>query len=283
MYGAIIGDVVGSRFEFNNHRNKNFELFTKKSEFTDDTIMTIAVLDLLLHEKELLSKNIVDKIKYYGRKYPSSYGIKFGYWLNGNSYDSYNSFGNGAAMRVSPIGWMAKNEEQVKEWSKKITEVTHSHPEGIKGAEVTAMCVYYAKNGKSKDFIKNYVGQYYDLEFNYEDLKKNYYFNETCQNTVPQAIYCFLISKNFEDCLRTSISIGGDSDTLAAISCGIAEAYYFNKNDKGLKKIQKKVIKYLPKEFLNILNEYLRSCNKNEQHRINLKKYNKRQEKEKNK
>lgn len=253
ILGAIVGDIVGSRFEFKNYRKKDFELFTKDSEFTDDTIMTIAILDLLVNKYELTKKNIIDRIKYYGRKYPSSYGGRFAYWLYSNSYADYNSFGNGSAMRISPVGWFAKNENEVIEWSKKITEVTHSHPEGIKGAEITAMCVYYAKIGKDKEFIKKYVSQYYDINFDYKELRKNYYFNETCQETVPQAIYCFLISKDFEDCIRTSISIGGDSDTLAAISCSIAEAYYYNKNDKKINEISKKAEKYLPKEFIKIL------------------------------
>lgn len=251
IMGAITGDVVGSRFEFKNFRSKNFDLLTEENEFTDDTIMTIAVLDLIVNNEELSTKKIVDKLKYYGRKYPSSYGGSFLYWLYSNSYNSYNSFGNGAAMRISPVGWFAKDENQVKEWSEKITEVTHSHLEGIKGAEVVAMCIYYARVGKNKDFIKKYVEQYYNLDFEYEYLKNNYKFNETCQETVPQAIYCFLISNDFEDCLRISISIGGDSDTLAAISCSIAESYY--KEDKTMKKIFNDVIKYLPKEFVKIL------------------------------
>ena len=130
-------------------------------------------------------------------------------------------------MRVSSVGWIANSEEEVRELSKKVTEVTHNHPEGLKGAEVTAMCVYYARMGKDKEFIKNYVEQYYDLNFDYEELRRTYVHDaEICQVTVPQAIYCFLISKDFEDCLRTTIAIGGDCDTTAAISCAIAEAYY---------------------------------------------------------
>ena len=149
-------------------------------------------------------------------------------------------------MRISPVGWYCQDEEEVKRISKAITEVTHSHPEGLKGAEVTAMCIFYARKGKSKEFIKQYVEKYYNLDFEYEELRKNYRFNETCQKTVPQAIFCFLISSSFEDCLRTTISIGGDCDTTAAISCSIAEAYYkdidesildnlykFLPNDKG--------------------------------------------------
>lgn len=260
MLGAIIGDVVGSRFEFNNYRNKDFELITDRSEFTDDTILTVAIMDYLLnHDKNELNKeDLIKTIKYYGKKYPSSYGCSFSYWLHSNSSEPYNSYGNGSAMRVSSVGWYAESEEEVKTLSKFVTEITHNHPEGIKGAEVTAMCIYYARKGKTREFIKSYVEQYYNLDFNYEELRKNYEFNETCQNTVPQAIYCFLISKDFEDCLRTSISIGGDSDTLAAISCAIAEAYYNKIQDNLIKVVRNK----LPKEMLEIIDNMDIICEK---------------------
>lgn len=249
MIGAVVGDIVGSRFEFNNHRNKKFNLFDEKCFFTDDTVMTYAVAKIL-KENKINNKNyIIKTLKECGKNYPNrGYGGMFGYWLFGNMTEPYNSFGNGAAMRVSPVGWYANSEEEVKLFSHLVTEVTHNHPEGIKGAEVTAMCVYYARIGKSKKFIKEYVEQYYNLNFNYKELKEKYWFNETCQETVPQAIYCFLISKSFEDCIRTTISIGGDCDTTAAISCAIAEAYY------GIpKKISKKVLKFLPEEMKKVL------------------------------
>ncbi len=228
MLGAIIGDIVGSRFEFNNIKSKEFELFTNESCYTDDTVMTLAVADVLQHNAVKDKNMIIKTFKMWGRTYPNAgYGGMFRKWLFSDMIDSYNSYGNGAAMRISAVGWYAKNEEEVKEYSKAVTEVTHSHKEGLKGAEVTAMCIYYARCGKSKEFIKDYVSKYYDLNFNYDDLVKNYYHGEEiCQVTVPQAIYCFLISKDFEDCLRTTISIGGDCDTTAAISCAIAEAYY---------------------------------------------------------
>ena len=252
MLGAIIGDIVGSRFEFCNYRHKNFELITERSEFTDDTIMTVAVMDILNNDKINDKKTIIEKMKYYGNKYPSSYGLSFAHWLNSSNSKPYNSYGNGAAMRVSPIGWIANNEREVKKWANNVTSITHNHPEGLKGAEVTAMCVYYARIGKSKQFIKEYVEKYYNLDFDYETLRKTYRFNETCQNTVPQAIYCFLISKDFEDCLRTSISIGGDSDTLAAISCSIAEAYYKHIDTSLIKNIYK----LLPQEFITIITDF---------------------------
>ena len=224
MIGAIIGDIVGSRFEFHNYRKKDFKLFDNKCFFTDDTVMTCAVAYSLLY-----GKDVARTLKSFGRRFPGrGYGGSFHRWLYSNDDSPYYSFGNGAAMRVSAVGWLAKDENEVRSLSRKVTEVTHDHPEGLKGAEATAMCVYLAVNGFSKEQIKERMLEYYPQirNFNYKHLVKTYFFNETCQNTVPQAFYCFLISKNFEDCLRTSVSIGGDSDTLCAISCAIAEAYY---------------------------------------------------------
>ncbi len=234
MIGAIIGDIVGSVYEFNNIRTKDFPLFSKESRMTDDSYMTLAVQECLQKGYVFDDTNdrIIDTFKKWGRNYPDAgYGGRFWHWLFTDDREPYGSFGNGAAMRVSPVGWYANSEEEVKYLSKRVTEVTHNHPEGLKGAEVTAMCVFYARIGKSKEFIKKYVEQYYNLDFDYEDLRKNYWFNETCQNSVPQAIFCFLISTDFEDCLRTTISIGGDCDTTAAISCAIAEAYYKTTKD----------------------------------------------------
>ena len=228
MIGAIIGDTVGSRFEFNNIKTKKFKLLTKQSRLTDDSIMTLAVAEILQKGYQEDSKKIAATLRKWGTTYTQrGYGYLFYGWLYKKVEGPYFSCGNGAAMRISPVGWYAENEKQVKKWTKNITEVTHNHPEGLKGAEVTAMCVYYARTGKTKEFIKKYVEQYYDLDFDYEELRRTYVHDqEICQVTVPQAIYCFLISDSFEDCLRTTISIGGDCDTTAAISCAIAEAYY---------------------------------------------------------
>ena len=227
MLGAMIGDTVGSVYEFNNVRSKDFPLFSKNSFLTDDSIMTLAVAEIMQNHYYDDKDKIIDTFKKWGRAYPNrGYGGHFFDWLFSDERESYHSFGNGAAMRISPVGWYCQDEEEVKKISKAITEVTHSHPEGLKGAEVTAMCIFYARKGKSKEFIKQYAEKYYNLNFEYEELRKNYRFNETCQKTVPQAIFCFLISSSFEDCLRTTISIGGDCDTTAAISCSIAEAYY---------------------------------------------------------
>ena len=244
MLGAIIGDTVGSVYEFNNKRSKDFDLFTDHSKLTDDSIMSLAVCECLLNREANKSEKIISYLKKWGHAYPDrGYGGRFYNWLFSKNDKPYNSFGNGAAMRISAVGWYGRSEEEVKELAYNLTAVTHNHPEGLKGAEVTAMCVYYARIGKSKEFIKEYVSKYYNLDFDYEDLKKNYWFNETCQDSVPQAIYCFLISTDFEDCLRTTISIGGDCDTTSAISCAIAEAYY-KYIDPDL---VRQVIKRLPK------------------------------------
>ena len=250
ILGAIIGDIAGSKYEFNNIRTKEFSPLDIGCFVTDDSIMTTAVWDMA-NNQELNDQNkIINRFKKWGKIYPDAgYGCSFIRWVLGNENKPYNSFGNGAAMRVSPIGWIANSEEEVKRLSYNITSVTHNHPEGLKGAEVCAMCVYYARIGKSKEFIKDYVSKYYNLDFNYENLVQNYYFNETCQETVPQAIYCFLISKDFEDCLKTTISIGGDCDTSAAISCAIAEAYYKYIPDY----ILDRAYKIIPSDVLEVL------------------------------
>lgn len=244
MLGAFLGDIVGSKYEFNNIRTKEFPLFSNNCFMTDDSIMTLAVVEILENRYQYDKDKIIDTFKKWGRAYPNrGYGGRFSRWLFSDDRESYRSYGNGAAMRISPVGYYARNEQEVKEFSKAITEVTHSHPEGLKGAEVVAMCVYYARIGKSKEFIRKYVEKYYSLDFDYEDLRKNYWFNETCQDSVPQAIYCFLISDSLEDCARTTISIGGDCDTTAAISCAIADAYYKNMTQK----IVNQIMMYLPK------------------------------------
>lgn len=254
ILGAMLGDIAGSKYEFNNIRTKEFTPIDEGCFLTDDSIMTLAVWDMYLKDELHDKEKIIERFKYWGRKYPyAGYGGSFAHWIISDCTEPYNSYGNGSAMRISPIGWIANSEEEVKKLSYNITSVTHNHPEGLKGAEVTAMCIYYARTGKSKEFIKKYVSQYYNIDFDYEDLVKNYRFNETCQESVPQAIYCFLISKDFEDCLKTTISIGGDCDTTAAISCAIAEAYYKKiSNDiltRALKIIPNNILKMLEKVY----------------------------------
>lgn len=228
MIGAIIGDIVGSRYEFNNIREKNFIINKEKSFITDDSIMTLAVCDWYLNTDKT-KESATKKLKLWGRKYPDcSYGSSFRYWLFSADSRPYYSYGNGSAMRISSLPYLVKTKQELEEAVINATSITHDHPEGIKGALVVANCIYMALNGCSKDEIKVYAIEQYPIikTFNYEHLRQTYSFNETCQNTVPQAIFCFLISKDFEDCLRTTISIGGDCDTSACISCSIAEAYY---------------------------------------------------------
>lgn len=252
MLGAIIGDTVGSIYEFNNIKTKKFQLLKKGCRPTDDSIMTLAVMDMLYNGYQNDEDKIIDTFKKWGRMYPGAgYGASFYYWVLGNERKPYNSYGNGAAMRVSPCGWFGNSEEEVVDMAISVTKVTHNHPEGIKGAVITAMCVYMARTGKTKEEIRDYVSQYYSLDFDYEELRKTYVHGaEICQVTVPQAIYCFLISKDFEDCLRTTISIGGDCDTTSAISCAIAEAYY------GIpEEIKKDIRNYLDDNMLNLIDK----------------------------
>ena len=242
-YGAIIGDVVGSVYEFANKRSKEFPLLTDRNFCTDDSILTIAV-HRILESKDYSKENIVSTLKEWTlANLDGGYGMRYFNWATSDSTEPYKSYGNGAAMRVSPVGWFANSEEEVKKLSKLVTEVTHNHPEGILGAEITAMCVYYARIGKSKDFIREYVSEYYDIDFDYEDLKRSNFFSETCEDTVPPAIFCFLESKNFEDCLRITVSIGGDTDTLCAISGAIAEAYYKEIDEDLLLEVKKRINK----------------------------------------
>ncbi len=240
MLGAIIGDMMGSPYEFHPIKRKDFDIYNERSRMTDDSILTLAVARVLIrhypidYSKEGLKENKKDLITEFietVKKDPGrGYGAFFYDWANGkNGYEPYNSYGNGSAMRISPVGWMANSEEEVKLLSKAVTEVTHNHPEGLKGAEAIAMCIYWARNGKSKEEIKELVKDRYYPEIdslNYDELVKNYYFSEICQKSCPEAIYCFLISTSEEDAIRNCIGIGGDCDTTGAMAGAIAEAYY---------------------------------------------------------
>ena len=231
MLGAIIGDIVGSRFEFHNIKSKYFELFHPKCRFTDDSVMTIAVAKSIMEADENysnLGELAVKNMRELGRAYPRcGYGGMFFDWLMDDDPQPYNSFGNGAAMRVSPCGFAAKSLKEAIALSRAVTQVTHNHPEGLKGAEATAVAVYLAKKGKSKCAIRWYISRhYYKLNFKLADIRDSYHFDETCQGSVPYAITAFLESRDFVDAIRNAISIGGDSDTIAAITGGIAEAYY---------------------------------------------------------
>ena len=251
MLGAIIGDIVGSKYEFQNIKSKDFTFFQPDMFFTDDTIMTVAIFDALYSCQgnfDKLENLTILKLREYGKKYPGNgkigYGKLFEEWINSKNPRPYNSFGNGSAMRISAVPYFASNLNELKEISFKVTSVTHNHPEGIKGAEAVAVAIYLAKNGFSKEKIKNEIEKYYNLNFDYEDLRENYTYKVSCQRTVPEAIFCFLISNSFEDAIRTGISIGGDSDTICAIIGGIAEAFYGIPED-----IKTKALNYLDNDL----------------------------------
>lgn len=253
MLGAVIWDIVGSRFEWHNHRSKDFELFSEKCFFTDDSVMTLAICKALLNcneDYESLNKQAVLCMQETGRPYPRcGYGGRFFGWMYSDKPEPYNSFGNGAAMRVSGCGFVAKTLDEAKMLSRKVTEVTHNHPEGIKGAEATTVAIYMARSGKSIDEIKAFINEnYYPMDFTLDEIRFTYQFNETCQGTVPQALMAFFESSDFEDAVRNAISIGGDSDTLAAITGSIAEAYYGIPDD-----LRRQALTYLDSRLLEIL------------------------------
>ena len=257
MYGAIIGDIVGSVYEFNNYRAKDFTLFKPECFFTDDTVMTLAVAKSLLEYESVTDgaafrKTLVRNMHDLGNQYIlAGYGGRFLSWIMRRLEEPYNSFGNGSAMRASAAGWYANSLEETILIATATADVTHNHPEGIKGAVVAAGAVYLARVGADKAAIREFIEKYYTLDFTIDEIRPTYRFNETCQETVPQAMEAFLESESFEDCVRLSISVGGDSDTLAAISCAVAEAYY------GVPMSMKiQAISYLDSNLLEILEAF---------------------------
>lgn len=256
MIGAIIGDIVGSRFEWANCRSKDFELLNHHCFFTDDSVMTLAVASALLSSKpdySDLAAQATKQMQTLGREYPNSgYGGMFSSWLLASNPQPYNSFGNGAAMRVSACGYAGETLDEVKQLSRQATAVTHNHPEGIKGAEATAVAVWMARQDRSLLEIRDFITKnYYPIDFKLNDIRENYEFNETCQETVPQALEAFFESTDFEDAIRNAISIGGDSDTLAAITGAIAEAYYGVPTN-----IRKHAMTFLDQRLLKILLDF---------------------------
>lgn len=247
VIGAIAGDIIGSVYEGNEIKTTEFELFTFESTFTDDTVLTVSVADCILH-----GKAYAKALKEYGRKYPyAGYGGMFQTWLLSNRSEPYNSFGNGSAMRVSPVGFAFNSLEEVLREAEKSAAVTHNHPEGIKGAKVVAAAIFLARGGESKGKIKEYIEKNFDynLRQSLDEIRPYYSFDETCQGSVPQSVIAFLESKSYEDAVRKAISIGGDSDTIACITGGIAQAYY----KKIPEYIIKKVREILDAELLNIV------------------------------
>ncbi len=224
MLGAIAGDIIGSVHEYSATKTTNFELFVAQSNFTDDSVLTIAVADCILHDKQYGRT-----FQEYFMKYPGcGYGLGFAHWAQSRSAEPYNSFGNGSAMRVSPVAWSSSSLEDVLAEARRSADVTHNHPEGIKGAQATAAAAFLARQGKSKQEIRSAIEQLtgYNLNRRLDDIRPSYSFNETCQGTVPEAIIAFMESENYEDAVRKAISLGGDADTLACITGAIAEAFY---------------------------------------------------------
>ncbi len=266
VLGAIIGDIVGSRFEFNNINSKDFDLFDKDCRFTDDTVLTVAVAEALDKScepngrKAKFRSALTDALKSYGRQYPyAGYGKMFNDWLCSENSEPYNSYGNGSAMRVSPIGYFATSLKEAKELAEISASVTHNHPQGIKGAVCTVGAVYLARKNATKEKIRSYAKKFYDIDFTLDEWRdKPVIFDATCEGTVPVAIVAFLESTGFEDAIRNAISVGGDSDTIAAITGGIAGAFY------GVpREIIDKAEEFLPREMSSVLDRFEFSCGLN--------------------
>lgn len=255
MLGSIIGDIVGSSYEFANIKTKEFPLFTTEKEYTDDSILTVATADWLLHGGDVATYYLR-----YVKAYPSpmgSYGTSFIRWayrgLHGQPLTPYNSCGNGSAMRVGPVGWAFETEAETLAAAKESAECTHNHPEGIKGAQATALAIFLARHGTDKEAIRERIEHDfgYNLHFTCDDIRPTYTWGGTCQDSVPQSIVAFLDATDFEDALRNAISIGGDSDTIGCITGSIAEAYF------GIPTpIRQRALTYLPPPLLTVLEAF---------------------------
>ena len=234
MYGAILGDIIGEPYEFDRgNKTKAFPLFSSRPAFTDDSVMTVAVAEALMNSRKKtpgeIRRALVDSMREWGAAYPNAgYGGMFRWWLRADHPEPYGSFGNGSAMRVSAAGWLFDTLEETREKARLTAEVTHNHPEGIKGAESVAAVIWLARNGSTKEDIRQYVtGEFgYDLSRTCDEIRPSYRHVESCQKTVPEAVTAFLEGKSFEDVIRTAVSLGGDSDTLACIAGSMAEAFY---------------------------------------------------------
>lgn len=249
MLGAIAGDIIGSIYEGRNFKSKDFPLFQERNHFTDDTVLTVAVADAILNNGDYC-QNLKT---YYRRYYYAGYGGNFRKWGESESNEPYNSWANGSAMRVSPVGAAFNDLETVLTEAKKSAEVTHNHPEGIKGAQATAAAIFLARTGKSKDEIKSYIENTfgYNLNQTLNEIRPHYRFDVSCQGSVPEAIIAFLESTDFEDAIRNAISIGGDSDTIACICGGISQAFY------GLPEpIAKRALAYLDEDLQKVILEF---------------------------
>ena len=260
MYGAILGDIIGSPYEFDRgNKTKDFPLFLADSTFTDDTVMAIAVAEAFLDaqgatDMDWIRRRVISCLHKYGQMYPDAgYGGRFAMWLFLGGTEPYNSFGNGSAMRVSSVAWLYHDLETVRQMARLSAEVTHNHPEGIKGAEATASAIFLARTGSTKAEIKSYIEDqfHYDLSRTCDQIRTNYHHVESCQETVPEAITAFLEGESFEDVIRTAVSLGGDCDTLTCIAGSIAEGFYGVPED-----LKKECRKRLPKDLQKVLQQF---------------------------
>jgi ADP-ribosylglycohydrolase len=250
IIGAIAGDIIGSVYEWHNVKTVDFNLFCHKSTFTDDSVLTLATMAAIINQR-----SYTETYQLFGRNYPHrGYGSHFFSWIHSENPAPYNSWGNGSAMRVSPVGWYGNSLDEVMVEAQKSAEVTHNHLEGIKGAQSTAAAIYMARTGKTKDEIRKFITDTfgYDLNRKIDNIRPSYEFDVSCQGSVPEAIIAFLESTDFENAIRLAISIGGDSDTIACIAGGIAEAYYQTVPEN----IIENVLKILPKELVKIMEEF---------------------------
>ena len=267
MLGAIIGDMVGAPYEFDRgDKTKEFDMWNKNVQFTDDTIMTVAVANALLTSKEnnldytKTQRNVIKSMQTFGRFYPhAGYGGRFIDWIFDDNPQPYNSWGNGSAMRVSSVGWLYDSIEETRKYARLTAEVSHNHPEGIKGAEAVASAIYYARNKAKKEQIKRYIMDEfgYNLSRTCDEIRPNYHHVESCQETVPEAINAFLEGNSFEDVIRTAVSLGGDCDTLTCIAGGIAEAFYgvpFAMIDEATERLDGNIMDVIVKFYAYLIN-----------------------------
>ena len=257
LMGAVLGDIAGSIYEFAPHKSTSVVLQDRNMDYTDDTIMTIAVADWILNDKQHTKKELIARMQQWGRKYPypmGAYGNMFSQWLREDNPKPYNSWGNGSAMRVSAVGFAFNTLEETLKVAKICAEVTHNHPEGIKGALATAAAIFMARTGCTKDAIRHYISKTfgYNLDRTCDDIRHSYGFDGSCQGTVPESIIAFLDSKDYEDALRLCISLGGDADTMGAITGAIAGAYY-NKMPYTLYEFG---AKKLPRDIKDIISQF---------------------------
>lgn len=265
MIGAILGDIIGSPYEFDcGDKTKVFPLFVRNSTYTDDTVMTLAVADAFLQVQpdagdDEIRSLLTDRMQYFGNHFPrAGYGCRFNRWLSSRHPQPYGSYGNGSAMRVSAVAWLYSDLDTVRRMARLSAEVTHNHPEGIKGAEATASAIFLARSGSSKAQIKTYIEEnfHYDLSRSCDEIRPGYYHVESCQETVPEAITAFLEGDFFEDVIRTAVSLGGDCDTLAAIAGSIAEGFYGVPEELKLQCRSR-----LPQMLLEVLERFERRSN----------------------